>query len=64
MPLIRKLINLRTTKAVCLPKDWLDFLEKQHGVEVKEVGIEVDNVLTIIPIIPDKEKEKEKEKEE
>ena len=54
MPLIRKLIDLRTTKAVCLPKSWIDYIEREQGKKITEVAVEVDGVLTISPIIPEK----------
>jgi len=52
VPLIRKLTRLRTSRAVCLPKDWLEYIERKEGVEIKEVAIEVDEKLQIFPIIP------------
>ena len=49
MPLIRKLIKLRTSRAVCLPKDWLDDLEFKHGVKIDFVELEVNGKLQISP---------------
>jgi len=57
MPLIRKLMNLKTAKAVCLPKSWLDFFEREEGVQIREVAIEVDRALIITPVIPKKKEE-------
>jgi len=57
VPIVRKVIDLRTSRAITLPKSWLEFLEKEHGVEIKEVAIEVDRVLTIEPILPKKKGE-------
>jgi len=54
MPLIRKLINLRTCKAVTVPKAWLDYLQRETGQEITEIALEVDKVLIISPIIPKK----------
>lgn len=55
VPLIRKIINLSAAKAICLPKSWLEFYEREAGVTIQEVAIEVDKVLTVMPIIPKKE---------
>lgn len=58
MPLIRKVIEVGTSRAVTIPKDWLEFYEKQFGKPIEEVAIEVNKVLKIVPLIP-KEKRKE-----
>jgi hypothetical protein len=50
MPIVRKVMNLRTSRAICLPKSWLEYFEKEAGLEILEVAIEVDRVLTISPI--------------
>jgi hypothetical protein len=57
MPLIRKVIEVGTSRAVTIPKDWLEFYEKQFGKPIEEVAIEVNKVLKIMPLIP-KEKRK------
>lgn len=47
MPLLKKLISLgKTSKAVVIPNDWLDYYEKQ-GISTKLVVMEIDNVITI-----------------
>jgi len=48
-------MDLRTTRAICLPKSWLEFFERENNCEVKEVTIEVNNILRISPILPKKE---------
>jgi hypothetical protein len=58
LPLIRKVIEVGTSRAVTIPKDWLEFYEKQFGKPIEEVAIEVNKVLKIVPLIP-KEKRKE-----
>jgi hypothetical protein len=58
MPIVRKIMDLRTSRAICLPKSWLELIEKEYGVEITEVAVEVDKVLTISPILPKKETEK------
>jgi hypothetical protein len=57
MPLIRKVISLRTCKAVVIPKDWLEYYERELGHPIEEVAIEVDRVLTIAPLIPKEKRE-------
>ena len=53
MPLIRKIITLKTAKAVILPKSWLDFFERKYGCEIHEVAVEINGELRIKPIIPE-----------
>ena len=52
MPIIRKVIQVGTSRAVCLPKSWLELIERETGKTIKEVAVEVNGVLTIQPIIP------------
>jgi len=51
MPIVRKLIKLNTSRAVCIPKSWLEFFEKQQGAKVTEVTIEVNGALTVRPVL-------------
>lgn len=55
MPIIRKIMNLKTSKAVCLPKSWVEYYEREAGCKITEVAIEVNRVLTITPILSKKE---------
>ena len=56
MPLVRKIIDAgKTSKAVIIPKSWLEFYEKQNGCKITEVAIEVNGVLKVSPILPKKE---------
>jgi antitoxin component of MazEF toxin-antitoxin module len=57
MPLIRKIVQIGTAKAVVLPKSWLDWVKNETGSEPKEVLVEVDGDLKIIPIIKGREAE-------
>jgi hypothetical protein len=52
IPLVRKIIEVGTSKAVTIPKDWLEYYEKEYGRPIEEVAIEVDEVLKIYPLIP------------
>jgi antitoxin component of MazEF toxin-antitoxin module len=51
MPIIRKIIQVGTSKAVSLPKSWLEFYERKYGQCIKEVSIEVNGKLTIRPFL-------------
>ena len=52
VPIIRKVIQVGTSKAVSLPKSWLELIERETGKSIKEVAVEVNGILTIRPIIP------------
>ena len=53
MPIIRKIIKLKTSKAVCLPKSWIQYFERETGAEIKEVAITIiDGELRVSPILP------------
>ena len=54
MPLIKKVIQVGNSKAVSLPKSWLELIERETGKSIKEVTMEVNGILTIRPIIPKK----------
>ena len=50
MPIIRKVLDVGpTSKAVVLPKSWLEFYENKTGQKILEVAIEVNGKLTITP---------------
>lgn len=50
MPIKRKICKIGNGLAIFLPKSWVDLLEEKHG-KIEAVEIEVDNVLTITPIL-------------
>jgi len=50
MPIKRKICKIGTGLAVFLPKSWIQLIEEKHG-PIEAVTIEVDNVLTIAPIV-------------
>lgn len=50
MPMVRKIIQVGTAKAVTLPSSWLAWVERETGSEPKEVLLEVDGELRIIPL--------------
>jgi hypothetical protein len=55
MPIIRKVIPVgKTSKAVIVPKSWLEGYEREAGQPIQEVSMEVNQVLKIKPILPRK----------
>jgi hypothetical protein len=47
-------MDLKTSRAVCLPKSWLEYYERESGCKITEVAMEVDKVLTVTPILTGK----------
>jgi len=55
MPIVRKIIDVgKTSKAVIIPKSWLEFYEKQKGQPIESVAIEVNKILKISPLIEER----------
>jgi antitoxin component of MazEF toxin-antitoxin module len=52
VPIRRKICKIGTGLAVFLPKSWVDLLQEKHG-PIEAVTMEVDNVITIAPILKD-----------
>jgi len=51
MPLIRKIIPIgKTSKAVIIPKSWLDNAEQQTGKKIIAIALEVNGKITIQPV--------------
>ena len=50
MPIIRKVIQVGDSKAISIPKSWLEYYEKESGQKIESVAMEVNSVLTIKPI--------------
>ena len=50
MPIRRKICRIGGSKAVFLPKTWIDLLEEEHG-QIRTVSIEVSDKLIIKPIL-------------
>ena len=61
MPIIRKVIDVGASKAVTIPKSWLDYYREKTGQPILKVTIEVNNVLQIAPFFPTSEKESSKD---
>jgi antitoxin component of MazEF toxin-antitoxin module len=51
MPIIRKVIEVGNSKAVCIPKSWFEYYEKETGQKINEVAIEIDGILKIKPYL-------------
>jgi antitoxin component of MazEF toxin-antitoxin module len=49
--LIRKIIQVGTSKAVTIPKSWLEFFTKRNGQPINYVGMEINDKITIWPIL-------------
>jgi antitoxin component of MazEF toxin-antitoxin module len=54
MPLIRKIVPIGGSQGITLPKDWLDWIERETGKRPKEVTVEVNGVLKIAPVFEKK----------
>jgi len=54
LPLIRKIVPIGGSRGITLPKSWLELIQREEGMEITEVAVEVDNVLTVKPILPKK----------
>jgi len=47
MPLKRKLIRVGNSRAVVIPPDWLKYYEEEVGQPIKNILMELNNVITI-----------------
>lgn len=47
MPLKRRLIKVGNSRAVVIPPDWLKYYEEKAGQPIKNILMELDNVITI-----------------
>jgi len=54
MPIIRKVIKVGNSKAVCIPKSWFEYYERETGEKIEEVAIEVNRILKIMPLLKSK----------
>jgi len=60
MPLVKPLTKLGVSKAVILPKSWLEYHEERLGHVIDTVFMEVDGYLKITPA-PEKKPASKKE---
>jgi len=52
---MRKVTTVGEARGISLPKSWLDWIERETGQPLREVLLEIDRTITIIPLIPKKE---------
>ena len=50
MPIVRKIIQVGTSRAVSLPKSWLETAEEKEGRKIVAAALEVNNVITLSPV--------------
>lgn len=50
MPIIRKIVPIGNSRAVTLPKSWLENAEEEAGKKIIAIALEVDNVITLQPV--------------
>jgi hypothetical protein len=54
MPIIRKVVEIGSvSRAIVLPKSWLDYYKRETGEEITHVAIEVNGKLLVRPYIKD-----------
>ncbi|MEM3579344.1 MAG: hypothetical protein QXL54_03865 [Candidatus Bathyarchaeia archaeon] len=46
---IRKVLSIAGSKLVCLPPEWIRYVEQKYGVPLEKVEVEADEYLTIKP---------------
>jgi bifunctional DNA-binding transcriptional regulator/antitoxin component of YhaV-PrlF toxin-antitoxin module len=59
MPIIKKVMRMGrggASRAVVLPKEWVEYLERRLGRPVEYVAIEIDDELRISPYFPEEAK--------
>lgn len=60
MPIIRKILNVGDSKAITIPKSWIESAEENAGKKIVALALEVDRVITLQPIFAKDKKEDEK----
>lgn len=48
MHIIKRIIHVGTSKAVIIPCEWLGWMKRKHGIEPKEVVLEINNDSIVI----------------
>jgi antitoxin component of MazEF toxin-antitoxin module len=61
MPLLRKIVQIGNSKAIVIPKQYFEFYKLQ-GKEIKQVGLEIGEKLTIEQIFTEISEQRKKEK--
>jgi antitoxin component of MazEF toxin-antitoxin module len=60
VPIRRKICHIGGSKAVFLPKSWVDLLEEKYG-KIEAVSMEVNGKLTIRPLLKEVLRNEKKE---
>jgi antitoxin component of MazEF toxin-antitoxin module len=47
MPLKRRLIKVGNSRSVVIPPDWLKYYEEKAGQPIKNILMELNNIITI-----------------
>ena len=47
MPMKKRLIKVGNSRAVVIPRDWLKYYEEKAGQPIKNILMELGNVITI-----------------
>jgi antitoxin component of MazEF toxin-antitoxin module len=50
MPIIRKILKVGDSKAITIPKSWIENAEQAVGKKIIAIAMEVDRVITLEPI--------------
>ena len=48
MPLLKNLISIGSSRAITLPKDWIDYYESKTGKKLESVLMEIDDSKIIL----------------
>ncbi len=59
MPIIRKILNVGDSKAITIPKSWIQSAEENAGKKVVALALEVNRVITLEPVFAKDKKEAE-----
>jgi len=62
MPIVKKIVEIGGSKAVFLPKSWLEYWEQKCGYKIDRIAMEIDTELRLYPLLP-KNKGKEVKKD-
>jgi hypothetical protein len=54
MPIIRKILNIGDSKAVTLPKSWIENAEEGAGLKVIALALEVNGSIVLQPVFEKK----------
>ena len=54
VPIIRKILNVGDSRAITIPKSWLENAEENAGKKIIALALEVDRKITIEPVFEKK----------